>query len=799
MDDDGSLTQRRVITGPHTRSRVGGTAARNGNLPLELTSFVDRRTEVAEVKSLLGSRRLVTLTGTGGTGKTRLATRVAERARSTFADGVWLVELSELSDGALVPEVVAGVLGLRTRTPRSTFDVLAAYLGPRELLLVLDNCEHVVDAVAAFVDALLRRCPRLRVLATSREALGVVGESLLPVPPLPFPELAGEAQAPAGAGAEEAVQYAALTLFAERAVAAVPGFEVTAQNRATVAWICAGLDGLPLAIELAAANLRSMSLDQISDRLERRYSLLTRGPRESPARHQTLRSTVDWSHELCTATERRVWARMSVFAGSFELSAAEEVLAVDLAPLDVLDALAALVDKSILIRDEVDGAVRFRMLDTIRDYGSDRLADDGETVRWRSRHRDWCQRRAEDTDAAWLTDRQRESIESLVLELPNLRDALAFAMAQPDGAGAALRFVNSLFRFWLARGMFTEGRRWIAQALGLPADPHRDNAEAMIAICNGITLAGLQGDLEDGRSLVAQARDVAADVDDPAIRGCTAHAEGFFSQCTGDYRRARALLTDALDTCLAAGDPRVEAEIRLKLGWAYGLDRDSTGAVAEFEIARTVTENCGEEVYRSYALEGIGVAYWQLGRLEPADEALREGLRLARARNDPYMAAMCIENLSWVATETGDATRAATLMAAAERVAELADSSTVAFPTLLEHHDECDRKVRRTLPRGRVDAAHTTGAGFDLASAAAYALGESAPETTTANDTEPVELTRREREVSALVAQGLTNREIASVLVISKRTVDGHVEHILAKLGFTSRAQVAAWEAGRRP
>ncbi|MFF0813610.1 ATP-binding protein [Rhodococcus sp. NPDC003318] len=793
-DDDRSLARRDVITAPHRLTRVRSASARDGNLPLELTSFVDRRSEVAEAKNRLGSFRLVTLTGTGGTGKTRLATRVAEQARSAFSDGVWLVELSELHDGALVGEVVAGVLGLRTRTPRSTFEVLAEYLGERELLLVLDSCEHVVDAVAVLVDPLLRRCRGLRILATSRESLGVVGESLFVVPPLPFSRRDGTGVSTTGVSTEDA----ALTLFSERAVAAVPEFEVTKQNRATVEWICAGLDGLPLAIELAAANLRSMSLEQLSARLDRRYALLTRGPREAPARQRTLRSTVDWSYELCTEPERLVWARMSVFAGSFELAAAEAVLAPDLAPLDVLDALSALVDKSILIRDEVDGTVRFRMLDTIRDYGCDRLEQAGDAQRWRRRHRDWCRRLAIATDDAWLSERQRDAIEALARELPNLRDALAFGMAERGGAGVSLRFVNALFRFWLARGMFTEGRRWIAQALGLPADPVRDGAEVVVAISNAITLGGLQGELGEGRSLVERARRVAEGTDDPSVRGCVAHAEGFYSQCSGDFPRARALLTEALGTCVEVGDPRVEVEIRLKLGWAHGLDRDSVGAVPEFEKARVVTAGCGEEVYQSYALEGIGVAQWQRGEFERADDALRRGLRLARARSDPYMAAMCIEGLAWVATGAGDMARAATLMAAAERVAELADSSTVAFPTLLEHHDDCERQVRAELSRARLEVARSTGAAFDLATAAAYALGDGSTGASPTAEPGPVDLTRRESEVAALVAQGLTNKEIAAVLVISRRTVDGHVEHILAKLGFTSRAQVAAWEVGRR-
>src|SRR5215831_2521767 len=314
-----------------------------GNLPAELTSFVGRRGELAEVRRLLASSRLVTLTGVGGVGKTRLALRAAAELRRAFRDGVWLVRLDQLREEALVAEAVAGALGLQDRAGYAPAAALAEYLAGRQLLLVLDNCEHLVDAVAELADLLLRTAAGLRVLATSREALTIDGESVLAVPPLPVP--------PPGRRltAAELTRFPAVGLFAERAAQVVPGFAVTEANAAAVAGICARLDGLPLAIELAAARLPVLSAEQIDERLGDRLGLLTAGGRARPARQQTLRASIEWSWELCTRAERLLWARCSVFAGGFELDAAEGICAGRLlAAGDVLELLAALAGKSIL-------------------------------------------------------------------------------------------------------------------------------------------------------------------------------------------------------------------------------------------------------------------------------------------------------------------------------------------------------------------------------------------------------------------------------------------------------------------
>src|SRR6516164_504795 len=369
-----------------------------GNLPAELTTFVGRRGELAEVRRLLAGSRLVTLTGVGGVGKTRLALRAAAGLARAFRDGVWLVQLDQLRDQALVAQAVAGALGLQDRAGYAQAAALADYLSARQLLLVLDNCEHLVDAAAKLADLLLRAAAGLRVLATSREALTTDGETVLAVPPLAAPE-AGRRLTVA-----ELARFPAAGLFAERAAQVVPGFALNEANMAAVAGICGRLEGLPLAIELAAAQTRVLSPEQIDARLGDRLGLLTRGGRARPARQQTLRASIEWSWELCTRAERLLWARCSVFAGGFELDAAEDICADDrLAAGDVLDLLAALASKSILAVEHGEGVARYRLPETLREYGQERLRESGEDTALRRRHRDWHEQLARRADTGWLS------------------------------------------------------------------------------------------------------------------------------------------------------------------------------------------------------------------------------------------------------------------------------------------------------------------------------------------------------------------------------------------------------------
>ena len=775
---------------PTFRRPVGG----GGNLSRGLTSFVGRRSDFLEVKHLLGGSNLVTLTGVGGVGKTRLAVHVADKVRSTFPDGVWLVELEGLRDSDLVAEVVAGELGLRAQQAKSAFEVLAEYLESRRMLLVLDNCEHIVDAVAVLVSALLSRCPGLKIVATSREILDIRGESLMPVAPLPVPTT-DEAQAP---GVRRR-HSDAVTLFADRAAAALPGFTLTDDNWPIVAQICRELEGLPLAIELAAARISSLSLTQIAERLSDRFSLLTRGPRGVSARQQTLRAAVDWSYELCSPAEQQAWMNLSIFAGTFELDAAEAVLAYESDSLGVLDVLASLIDKSIVIKVESSHAARFRMLDTILDYGNHKLDQHDQLAELRRRHTQWYFNLAAHADTTWIGQHQGESINRLNRELPNVRQALEFVISDPNrDAAMFLSFVNSLFRFWLARGMVGEGQHWIRRALdGL--DGEGDNpVEYARALFIDSFWAELQGDIAEGRSIVEQLHNLDTRSRDPLIHARTNLAQGFLALFTGDTARGLSMLKESLDTFETEGDLCTQVEILLVLGWTHASLDDNHSALRNFEEVITITEANREAVYRSHAYWGAGVALWRIGQSKNSEQTLQHGVRLARERNDPFIAALCMESMAWVAGTHGDVTRAAILMAAAETTVQLAGTSTPLFPSMSDYHADCVRNVRQQLGDTEFEAVHRQATSMSLARAAAYALDEPVHDDIEAREiTSP--LTTREREVAERVAQGLTNKTIASDLVISPRTAQGHVQHILTKLGFSRRAQIAVWVSEQSP
>ncbi|MFI2478668.1 protein kinase [Nocardia xishanensis] len=763
---------------------VGGRGI-PGEFPLELTSFVDRRSEMAEIKNLLSVSRLVTLSGVGGVGKTRLALRVASNARSRFIDRVWVIELADVRDPVLLIDVVAAGLGLRNDSGRPMQDVLVEFLRSREALLVLDNGEQVVSALADLVERLLLPCPGLRILVTSREPLDIAGEAVLRVLPLSVP----------GPGSEPTLRglprYDAVTLFAERAAAVVPGFEVTEDNKAVVAGICARLDGLPLAIELAAARMRTMSPEQILQRLTDCYALLTRGSRSAPRRQRTLRRCIDWSYQLCTLVEQRLWARVSVFAGGFELDAVEQVCGGGFAAESLLDALSSLVDKSILIREESDGVVRFRMLETLRGYGREQLRETGEDQDLRRRHRDWYQRLAMDAEAGWISDRQLDWLARLDREQPNLREALEFCMADDtvESAEVGLRTTSALFIFWNFRGLYGEGRRWLTRALARPTA--RLIPDRVRALHASIIMAAVQRDLESAADLLEQARDLAEQDHTPVNQALIAYADGALALFRDEPARAVSFLERAVAVFSSNRRGHLHISVLMLLGWAYALQGNTRQAIECNEQMLSITAACGESLFRSTALWGMGIAVWQQGQGSRAQELLQEALRVNRRAHSPVVAGLDLEGLAWTVAE-GDGERAAVLMGAAENLLRSAAPGFSAFPELSHGHDECERMVRRALGERRFDAAFRRGQGLGMDAAVAYALGEQLPDRTpTSGPT--VELTKRERQVADLVAQGLTNRQIAAKLVISQRTAQGHVEHILTKLGFTSRAQIAAW------
>jgi non-specific serine/threonine protein kinase len=458
-------------------SAAGSRRPGQSSLPVQLTTFVGRQVERSEVRRLLNGARLLTLTGPGGVGKTRLALEVAAGLAATCPEGVHLVELAALADGTLVPQAVASALGVHEVPGRPLRDTLAAALGARRLLLILDNCEHLVAACAELADRLLRECPALHILATSREPLGVPGETTWPVPPLPVPDPC------VALGTDEIAASEAVRLFVDRARLAQPSFALRDRNAQVVAEICRRLDGIPLAIELAAARLRSLGIVEIAERLDDRFRFLTTDLRTIVPRQQTLRATVDWSYELLDEPERRMLRALAVFAGGFTLDAAESVcdrgasgewrgtggtcLPSPLAPHpSPLDALGRLVDRSLVLADSQQGRARYRLLETIRQYGLERLRERGEEPALRARHCDWFLALAERAGPALRGPEQAAWVERLELEHDNLRAALKWAVEAGD-AERGLRLAGALWRFWSYRGYLIEGRRWLDAVLAL--------------------------------------------------------------------------------------------------------------------------------------------------------------------------------------------------------------------------------------------------------------------------------------------------------------------------------------------
>jgi non-specific serine/threonine protein kinase len=775
---------------------VASRARVTGNLPAELTSFVGRRGELAEVRRLLAASRLVTLTGVGGVGKTRLALRAAAGLRRAFRDGVWLVQLDQLRDEALVAQAIAGALGLQDRAGYAPAAALAEYLAGRQLLLVLDNCEHLVDAAAKLADLLLRAAAGLRVLATSRESLTMTGETVLAVPPLPVPE-AGQPLTAAGLGV-----FPAVRLFAERAAQVVPGFALTEANVAAVAGICRRLEGMPLAIELAAAQTRVLSAEQIDARLGDRLGLLTRGGRARPARQQTLRASIEWSWELCSPAERLLWARLSVFADGFELDAAEGICADHrLAAGDVLDLLAELAGKSILAVEHGEGVARYRLPEPLREYGQERLQESGEDTALRRRHRDWHGQLARLVDADWLSPQMTEWAARLHREHANVNAAQDFCQAEPGEAEAGLRIALHVWPhyYWLA-GHVSEGRYRVGQALAQAGEPNVWRARGLLLAS---FLAAVGGDRGAALALLEQGSGLAGQLDDPVTRAFAAYCAGIACLFAGDLLKAIAHCEDGLAVLPAAAvHARQRALLLMCLAMAAGLAGDEERVAACHRELAALTESGDEfsrHTYPAYSLWALGVAAWRHGDLDRATGLQRQSLRLRARHNDRMGTIFCVEALAWIAASGRQYERAAVLLGAAAGLWQSTGTTPDSNQPLAGHHRDCERQARQTLGEAAFQAACQRGLDLPAADAVAYAL-QQPPETPPAPAVfARAPLTERELQVTRLVAGGRSNKQIAAELVISQRTAENHVEHILAKLGFTSRAQVAAWAAASQP
>ncbi len=847
-----------------------------GNLPAEPNSFIGRERDLSELALLLSDVRALTLCGPGGIGKTRLAVRLACDLVPEFPDGAWLVELADTADADLLPRRVAATFGILEEQDRPLIATLAEALRARRLLLVLDTCEHIVDACAELVQHLLASCPSLRVIATSREPLRVRGETVWRVPPLSVPTGLDPLSL------ADLARHEALQLFAERASAARSGFALGSENAEAVARLCLTLDGMPLAIELAAARVRALSVEQIASRLDDRFRLLASGDRTAPARQQTLRAAVDWSYELLSEPEQILLRRLSVFAG-WNLDMAEEVCADEQIPAGaVLDLMAALIDKSLVTFDhELRGESRYRLLDTIKEYAASRLAASGEADELRLRHRDYLLRYGE-----WVVSQafvrgapswpERVAMyRAIAADLANYRLALATSLRRGDIA-EGLRMCGAMRNPWVTHGDVTEGAEWfdrfLVSAAGLPpgvrgpalvfrgdlAFEQQDYSTVDRCAREGLELCRAAGDPHEAAALrllaVATLRagnlaEAVARVDEAAA---TAHKignvweEGLALSIKAAGLARLAMLREAQRTYEAALDVLRDnngwgvAQVRVGLGGVARARGDYQAAISHYQGALSLYQEIDARPEIARCLAGIASVALIQGDLGLCRASLTESLALSLATGQRLPVARGLEAFAALEARAGDAERAARLAGAALELRSAAGHppSAGAGARLEDLLDP----ARRSLGELRATALLDEGRALSADEAVAYATGSPAAGRSAANGAAaapgwprpragggngqaggapaaggsasgvagpaagaaagtaavPSTLTPREREIAALIARGLSNRAIAEELVISQATVARHVANMLTKLGFSSRAQVAAWMA-RQP
>jgi predicted ATPase/DNA-binding CsgD family transcriptional regulator len=754
------------------------------NLPVQLTSFVGREPELAELTHALRRSRLVTIAGASGLGKTRLAVEVASRTLPQHPGGVRFASLAALTDPAMVAREVATALGAREHFSGPIADALVEHVGDRVVLLVLDNCEHLLDASARLVERLLRDCAGLRVLATGHEPLRVPGEWLWRIGPLGLPD--------ADHGTtlfETAVEAESIQLFRARAALVQPHFALTPSNVDSVARICGRLDGIPLAIELAAARTEMMSVNDILARLEDRFRLLTGGSRTALPRHQTLRAALDWGHHLLNEDERKLFRRLGVFVGGFELDAAEAVgSGQDLAAEAVLGHLSGLVDKSMVVPTAAPaGHTRFRMLETVRQYASERLVESGEGDEVRRRHADHLLGLAEQACRFERRPGQADWLERLEADHDDLQAALLWCRAHDHVRW--VRLTLALSWFWLLRGHLGEGREWLRGVLGLPLLEPADRARALFWLSR---LAFWQGEYQVGRALGEEAVAAHRELGDDLGAGWSMNVLGTINLYAGDLERARDCFQEVLAT---ATDIALRVDTLVSVGELHLVIGDVTGAREPLEQA--LAEASGPDG-RWLVVNGVlflAIADYFERDHRRARERLDEVLDVFQQVGNRYAMAGALYVAGALALADGVPERALRLCGAATALRDRIRAS------LAPGWEDLARSVviepaRALVGAGRADAALAEGARMSMDEAVAEARADVEPAQPAGEGWGP--LSRREREVAILVAQGLTNRQIADRLVIAERTVEGHLERIRGKLVLHSRTQIAVWVVGRR-
>ncbi|HVC05232.1 MAG TPA: LuxR C-terminal-related transcriptional regulator [Candidatus Acidoferrales bacterium] len=758
---------------------------RSGNLPAESTTFVGRRGELGEIRKKLATARLVSLVGPGGVGKTRLAVRAGTDLARGFTDGAWLVELGEVSDTALVAHAVLAALDLRDQAGAEPIEILASYLRERQLLLLIDNCEHVLEPAAQLVSEVLRTAPAVRVIATSREPLQVTGEYVVPIPPLELPSEDGSEPL------AQLLQNEAVMLFVERAAAASGSFELTGTNRGAVVALCRRLDGLPLAIELAAVRTRVLSVEQILDRLSDRFALLTGGGREALPRHQTLRMAIDWSFDQLTELERILLRRLCVFAARFTLEDVAGVCMPEGTPGSAaLDLVASIVDKSLVTREDVGSAVCYRLHETMREYASLKLHDANEEELLRERclehYRGACLRLAGSARYHLV-----ESLAWADLEIDNLRAMLHQCIGRADAA-RGLDIAASLQYYWITHGT-TEALRWLDQLLPNAEAP----APTMVrAHYLRAWLSMLQGDPAASAPWIKRAVALARDAGEQALLSESLSMGASTSTVAGDPEAARRYLDEA--EAITPGLDDYPATIELLLSQSihaiYQGDVETVTALALEGV--TLSGDAGDLYQLENMFRNLGVAGMMCGDFPTSHKWFDEALQVARRVDNRLGQYYGLSAAGWYAAIAGRARAAAQLLGAADAL-RMQTGGALGEPTI-PFVVGAQQVATEALGPAAYNAAFEMGQHMSREAALRLALGEAEPgDATDAEHAAPAPLAKRETEVARLVAEGLSNRQIGVRLFISEATVASHIRHIMDKLGVNSRSQIAVLMAPR--
>lgn len=764
---------------------MAGRAGPRSNLPAELSSFVGRRRQLQEIKTHLAGSRLVTLVGPGGVGKTRLALRTAADLERGVEDGMWLVELGGLTDARLVPKAVMAAVGLRDEAGPWPLSRLIDHISSKRLLLVLDNCEHLVDACAVLADALLRDAPKLRILATSRQPLGIAGEQVVPINPLTLPE----PDAPIALA--RVAQSEAVALLIDRAGAAGADLTVSEANVADVVELARRLDGIPLAIELAAVRLRTLGLRQLVERLNDRFRLLVGGSATAPGRQQTLEATIAWSHDLLGAEEKAVLRRHSVFPASFTLEAAERVCSEGSpASLEVLGALTTLVDRSFVNVERTADGARYRLHETMREFAllQLRAADEERLVRdaHLSFFAELCHRADSDghdaDDATTLA-----SLQAIDDEAENIRGALRYCLAEPERTDVGLEMATGLGRYWTYRAL-SEGTHWLDALL-----ERRDGDEGVRgrALFVRSYLAVAQGDHTAGLEAVTDAAEIARAVNDDVLLVRILAMDAAIRVMEGDLESARQSSSEAQRLADALGDDVAQIAAAQSEALIASLEGDFT-RMRDIGLAAVARCRAINEIYMlSTHLTSAGVGSMMLGDHGAAESVLIDAMKATLVIDDRPGLVMRMQALAGNAAMAGQAERAARLLGATETL--LAEGGYRVSPFIRPLVDQARATAKSALGNERYEREWSNGAQLDHEASVALALGTKVVRTAEPGRSDADPLSRRERQVAELAAEGLSNKEIAGRLFVSERTVETHIYNILNKLGLNSRTKIAAW------